>query len=266
MRRRAGRHGLAGLAALGAVVVGGVVAGWGVTPVETREITPAEVVDLRFPADWNDDQTGSAPPAPAAGYALASADSQPADTAMLFNPHPTLMAPASIEAPMPMSTAVEQADAKADVLTQPDPEPKAPLKVAARADAQPEARTAPARSVVPAPERHVAPPPRKDSGTPFNDAQLASIKHRLKLSPYQEQYWPQVAAALHDIGSRAGHDNRAGGAHGNARLAAIDPDGPEVQRLKSAAFPLIMSMNDEQKREVRMIAQVMGLDSVAASF
>jgi hypothetical protein len=39
-----------------------------------------------------------------------------------------------------------------------------------------------------------------------------------------------------------------------------------VQRLKSAAFPLIMSMNEDQKREVRMLAQLMGLQQVAASF
>ena len=49
-------------------------------------------------------------------------------------------------------------------------------------------------------------------------------------------------------------------------LATIDPNSDEVQRLKSAAFPLIMSMNEDQKREVRMLAQVMGLEQVAASF
>ena len=99
----------------------------------------------------------------------------------------------------------------------------------------------------------------------FNDAQLASIKSRLRLSSYQEQYWPPVAAALRDIGRRAAHATPRGG-NAHAHLAEIDPDSPEVQRLKSAAFPLIMSMNDEQKREVRMLAQVMGLDRVAASF
>ena len=51
-----------------------------------------------------------------------------------------------------------------------------------------------------------------------------------------------------------------------SRLAQIDPDGPEVQQLKSAAFPLIMSMNDDQKQQVRILAHVMGLERVASSF
>ena len=48
--------------------------------------------------------------------------------------------------------------------------------------------------------------------------------------------------------------------------APITAESPDWQRLKSAAFPLIMSMNEDQKREVRMLAQVMGLQQVAASF
>jgi hypothetical protein len=46
----------------------------------------------------------------------------------------------------------------------------------------------------------------------------------------------------------------------------VDPNGPEVQRLKSAAIPLIMTMREEQKREVRNLAHLMGLESVAAQF
>ena len=51
-----------------------------------------------------------------------------------------------------------------------------------------------------------------------------------------------------------------------SRLGQIDPDSAEVQQLKSAAFPLIMSMNDDQKQQVRNIAHVMGLERVASSF
>ena len=50
------------------------------------------------------------------------------------------------------------------------------------------------------------------------------------------------------------------------RIAYIDFDGPEVQRLKSVALPLIMSLSEDQKREVKSLAHVMGLDGVAASF
>jgi hypothetical protein len=105
---------------------------------------------------------------------------------------------------------------------------------------------------------------RKDSGALFNAAQLASIKSRLRLAPNQEEYWPAVESALRDIGWKAAHEARAGSRA--SQIATIDPNSDEVQRLKSAAFPLIMSMNEDQKREVRMLAQVMGLQQVAASF
>lgn len=271
MRREAGRHGLAGLAVLGVVVIAGVVAGWGISPVEPSEISPADVVALRFPADW-DEATGSVPAAPAAAHALASAQSQSIDADdILFSPHRTLALPASAAAWAPTTLAADRANSLAPeprTQSRSEADPAKPSTVTAtKPEAQPETRIAAARPVVP-PERRPAPQARKDSGVMFNDAQLASIKSRLKLSAYQEQYWPPVASALRDIGWRAAHD----GAHnGNARgarahLAQIDPDGPEVQRLKSAAFPLIMSMNGEQKQEVRMLAQAMGLEQVAASF
>jgi hypothetical protein len=39
-----------------------------------------------------------------------------------------------------------------------------------------------------------------------------------------------------------------------------------VQDLKSAATPLILSFNEEQKEQVRSIAHVMGLDQLASQF
>ena len=47
---------------------------------------------------------------------------------------------------------------------------------------------------------------------------------------------------------------------------SLDPDSDEVQDLKSAAIPLLMSFNDEQKDEVRSLAHVMGLDRLASEF
>ena len=51
-----------------------------------------------------------------------------------------------------------------------------------------------------------------------------------------------------------------------AEVASIDPNAAEVQDLKSAAIPLIMSFSDEQKNEVRSLAHVMGLDQLASEF
>ena len=277
--RETSKHGLAGLAVVGIVGISAVVAGWGVSPVEPRAISPADVIALRFPSDWSDEAAVSAPAEAPATFALASAESRPIEASILFSPQQTYRLPAGTLTLAPMPTAV---DARADphlldpqsalptdiepaakleakpetrVEARPEAKPESASKLDAKPDAKAESRTAAAR----APARA-----RKESSVLFNDAQLASIKSRLKLSADQEQYWPSVASALRDIGWRAAHNGNPG--NGHTRLAAIDPDSPEVQRLKSAAFPLIMSMNDDQKREVRTLAQVMGLERVAASF
>ena len=241
---------LAGLGIIGIIGIASLVGGWSVSPVETSEISPADIVALRFPSNWNDDE--STPSSPPAAYALASASQSQIETSLLFSPYQTFPAQAvslNIAAPAPQAV-------NADVA------PPAPQAMAA-----PE-KAANIRAAAPLPERRPPPRVRKDSGALFNDAQLASIKARLKLTAYQEQYWPPVESALRDIGLRAAHSavRKTDPRGSQMRVAEIDPNGEEVQRLKSAAFPLIMSMNDEQKREVRTLAMVMGLERVASSF
>ena len=46
--------------------------------------------------------------------------------------------------------------------------------------------------------------------------------------------------------------------------APIDPDAAEVQQLKSAAMPLLFQLREDQKREVRSLARLIGLEKVAA--
>jgi ABC-type transporter Mla MlaB component len=46
--------------------------------------------------------------------------------------------------------------------------------------------------------------------------------------------------------------------------AQIDPDAEEVQQLKSAAMPLLFQLREDQKREVRALARIIGLEKVAA--
>ena len=101
-------------------------------------------------------------------------------------------------------------------------------------------------------------------GFVLNDAQIASIKGRLHLTPDQERMWPSVEAALRSIAYAKARDASRRGAA--AVVASLDPDSAEVQDLKSAAFPLILSFSDEQKNEVRSLAHVMGLDRLASEF
>jgi hypothetical protein len=93
----------------------------------------------------------------------------------------------------------------------------------------------------------------------LNDGQLASIKARLKLTPVQEGMWPPVEAALRKV-------TYVRPTKGSRQKGFIDFDGPEVQQLVSAAQPLMKRLSEDQRREVRSLAHVMGLDVVAALF
>ena len=118
------------------------------------------------------------------------------------------------------------------------------------------------------PARH-HPPSRP--GTVLSDTQIAGIETRLNQTPDQERLWPAVEAALREVSYAKTAANTATQAPARAaldggRLAYIDPNGADVQQLKMAALPLIMRLNDDQRREVRSLAHVMGLDGVANSF
>ena len=103
-------------------------------------------------------------------------------------------------------------------------------------------------------------------GGVLNDAQIANIKRRLRLTPDQESLWPAVEVALRNISySKKAQEMRVASAH-SAPMAYVDPNSADVQRLKYAALPLIMRLNEDQKQEVRSMAHVMGLDGVASSF
>ena len=104
------------------------------------------------------------------------------------------------------------------------------------------------------------PPPQKPYAL-LSDAQIATIKERLRLSPEQESYWPAVETALRAV-ARKIHATRQAAPH--ATSAPIDPDSAEVQQLKSAAMPLLFQLREDQKREVRTLARLIGLEKVAS--
>lgn len=106
-----------------------------------------------------------------------------------------------------------------------------------------------------------APPRRSSARSPYvlNDAMILSIKRRLRLTADQEKLWLPVEAALRKlVYSRAALNPQ----HGQGPVPFIDPASSED--LKTAALPLIVHLNEGQKREVRDIAHVMGLTAVAS--
>lgn len=94
----------------------------------------------------------------------------------------------------------------------------------------------------------------------LNDAQIEGIESRLRLTPQQAERWPPVAAALRDIGRRYFQPRRP---HQNA-APKIDVNSPEVQRLIETAVPLIQQLSEQQKREVRQLVRIIGLETVAS--
>jgi hypothetical protein len=92
----------------------------------------------------------------------------------------------------------------------------------------------------------------------LSDIQIAGIKERLKLSPAQEQHWPGVESALRAVARKIHLTRQADPG------APIDPDSAEVAQLKSAAMPLLMQLREDQKREVRSLARIIGLEAVAS--
>jgi hypothetical protein len=122
------------------------------------------------------------------------------------------------------------------------------------------ATAAPAVEAAPKPKAVNKPQPQKNYAL-LSDAQIAGIKERLKLSSSQESYWPAVETALRGI-ARKIHATRQG--NPTVSAAQIDPDSEEVQQLKSAAMPLLFQLREDQKREVRSLARLIGLEKVAA--
>jgi hypothetical protein len=276
------------LAVVGAGIAAGVAAGISSDPRQARtQPSPAEIVAMRFAGVDTMDigptaaVAGSAQPAtPTAGYALASVDS-----ATIFSPYPVYRSQANSAAaanPAPVNsqpvnsppvratsvppTSVPAASASTASQTASQPAGRGPLppQLATADDQIPASALAyaapadePAAAPAAAPKRPNPPPhPATSSNAVLNAAQIASIRERLKLSSYQDQLWPPVESALKDISYQ----------HKGSGHATIDTTSASVQRLKSAAFPLIMSLSSEQKDEVRSMVRLMGLESLAAEF
>jgi hypothetical protein len=193
--------------------------------------TPAEVLAARFPSD---DAAPHPPTFSAAGVI-------PGGQTELFDRN-ALSGLAMVEPLWPAADGTAPADGAWPA--EPDPTKPEPPKGAAGTS-----------------------PRRSSARSPYvvNDAMIASIRKRLKLTAEQEKLWPPVEAALRKIVyTRAAMSPQRGQKGG--LTAYIDLSSPEVNELKSAALPLLMRLNDEQKREVKELIYVMGLEAVASQF
>ena len=246
------------LAILGVTGVGGLAAGLtaraGLPPgisgasssviaaTTFADIPASDVVNLRFPHEWVE-------PVPAADVAprmLAFASVDSAFT--LLSPRPTYPIP-DVNTPMAYAPAAEA------------PAAEAPVAAEAPAIAKPVGQPRIALASVSSKPVALAPskPAVARSNAVLNDSQIASIKKRLNLRPDQERYWPAVEAELRKMEYKKDKSGQA------TRTAQIDMTKVDVEGLKSAGFPLVMSFNEEQRRELKSLAHLLGLESVMSS-
>jgi hypothetical protein len=246
--------------------IGYVIGGLNTTALRsTDDVSATETISLRFPAQWGNP---SPPPSSAIGPAALTAamNASAANAASqaqlaLLSPEPMVPAPQiTADAPpqavaqaLVQTAALDQSGSSSSDVAE-NPPVRAARSVAAAAPSETRTRAiAERRRVVNRP------------GYMLDDAQIASIKERLNLTPDQEEMWPAVEAALRNMHyTQLQEAHVRGVAAGNEPIAAVDPN--TVQGLKSAAVPLIMSFNAEQKEEVRNLAHVMGLDQLASQF
>lgn len=123
--------------------------------------------------------------------------------------------------------------------------------------------TAPVALPFPAP----LPPPRPKSAdrsplqknySLLSDVQIAALKGRLRLTATQELYWPAVENALRTVAKKI-HDQRSAGPGAPVNLGSAD-----VEQLKTAATPLLGKLREDQKREARSLARIIGLEAIAS--
>jgi hypothetical protein len=241
-----------------AIFAGFLLGNWQAIKSRAADLSPSANVALRFPeADLDQPIAVKAvgPPPMILGdkdLALFSPEPMFPDT----RPH---LVPSQ---PQPASPAITVSSSASETT------PVRAIPVALAVPAKREAKVATANAARPAPKAEADATSRRGGRPGFllNDAQIASIRTRLHLTPDQESMWPAVEAALRNIAYAKAQVARRHSDDRGADLAALDPDSDAVQGLKSAAVPLIMSFSEEQKSEVRNLAHVMGLDKLASEF
>jgi hypothetical protein len=236
-RRPPGRAGWILLAA----AVGYLIGNWNASAVRSPSpaglATATETIALRFPQELTE-----VPVIEISGNARDAVSA----TATLGDAELALFAPTPIVSPQAAPQGLVQTASA-------EPMPISPSRVATPPK--------PVQQVL-AVKPHVAPRAANRPGYMLDDAQIASIKQRLHLTPDQERMWPAVEVALRNIAFARVRDARQRG----AQPGVPDANSAEVADLKSAAIPLLMSFSDQQKDEVRNVVHVMGLDQLATQF
>jgi hypothetical protein len=192
---------------------------------------------------------------------LASASSTP----VRLDPAPAAT-PATAAAPAPAAPSVVGTSDIRPVRVKTIPmvlaniEPAIPQNQSALAYADPAPRTPAATpKPKPAPTKAAKPAASDDDHLVLSNGQIDRIKTALALTPDQEAYWPAIAEELRAIAKQQPKRTAAKG----SPPPKLHVDDESIQRLYSAATPLIMRLREDQKQTVRQLALMLGLQEVA---
>jgi hypothetical protein len=98
-------------------------------------------------------------------------------------------------------------------------------------------------------------------------AQVARLKSVLKLTAAQEQLWPAIERAFHEVSQAQEAASSQGLIQGiKNRATSVALNGLALRRLATAASPLLRTLDEEQKQSGLAFARSVGLHSVAAAF
>lgn len=228
VEQRAGRRAI-WLGIVAVVATSSLAWVWSVNSAHNPQISAAETIASRFPAEWT-----AHTPKSAAAYLLAHA-------VALEQTSPEPAPPAH---PIDwLSQVLRFEQARQDLITR----PYSGLQIPPFEPPDDEAISA-----LPVPRAAS----RASPASLLNEAQIASIKERLNLTPDQQKLWPAVEAALRTVAWRGNPDKL------DSKSATLDPKG--IDKLKVALISFLKTLNAAQKDELRMIAHLIGLGQFAS--
>jgi hypothetical protein len=88
----------------------------------------------------------------------------------------------------------------------------------------------------------------------LTEGHIARLRSILRLTPGQQSYWLPVEVALSDL------------ARHQARGATAAATTMHLRRIRAIAMPLIMTLDDNQKREAIAFGRMMGFQQLVAAF
>jgi hypothetical protein len=99
----------------------------------------------------------------------------------------------------------------------------------------------------------------------LTEVNIAQIKGLLKLTSAQEPLWAKIEEVLISVAREQAQNESGGLLHRiSRRVISIAFNDTVTQRLKSAALPLLASLNEDQKMVVRRLASRMGIGHMVA--